>query len=168
MLPVPRAAAEHGLSYRALTEDDLPFVESLYLSTRADEIAATGWPADIQREFLRNQFRLQHDHYQQSYSDLEWLVIERDREPIGRLYLNESAERLHVVDIALLPSEQRRGIGTAILTDLLQDARASSKQVSIFVEMNNPALGLYRRLGFEAQEEHGLYIFMVTTAGSLS
>ena len=160
MAPIPRAAAAKGLSYRPLTEADVPFVEAVYVSTRTDEVAATGWPADMQLQFLRDQFRLQHSHYQQQYGDADWLIIERDGSAVGRLYLDESPDQLHIIDIALLPDQRGGGFGTAILSDLLEDARNASKKVSIFVEKNNPALTLYHRLGFESKEDHGPYQFM--------
>jgi ribosomal protein S18 acetylase RimI-like enzyme len=165
---VPKAAAARGLSYRAMTDDDLPFAQAVYISTRLDEVAATGWPAEMQHRFLQDQFRLQHAHYRQHYPSAEWLIIERDDVAIGRLYVDETATQVHVIDIALLADQQRSGFGTAILSDLLQDARGSSKGVVVYVEKNNPALALYHRLGFEWVEDHGPYQFMIKHPGPIS
>ena len=45
MPPPLSAAVAFGISYRPMIEDDLPFVADLYASTRAEEVAATGWPS---------------------------------------------------------------------------------------------------------------------------
>lgn len=168
MPTIPKAAAAKGLSYRPMTEADRPFLEAVYVSTRLEEVAATGWPAEMQLQFLHDQFRLQHSHYQQHYRDAEWLIIERDNVAIGRLYVDETPEQLHVIDIALLPDQQRFGLGTAILSDLLDDARGGSKRVAVYVEKNNPALALYQRLGFRWVEDQGPYQFMTWTATPVS
>ena len=43
---------------------------------------------------------------------------------------------------------------------ILTQAEAIGKRVTIHVEMFNPALKLYERLGFEKKGEHGVYHFM--------
>jgi len=43
----------------------LPFLAQLYASTRADELAVTGWTEAVKAAFLEQQFRAQHAHYQQ-------------------------------------------------------------------------------------------------------
>jgi len=153
-------AARLGVGYRAATDDDLPFLALVYALTRVDEVAATGWPPEVQRDFLLQQFHAQHQHYRQHYLDAEWLVIERGDKPIGRLYLEEWADQLRLIDIALLPDARGGGVGSAILTDLMEQASAAGKPLTIHVEKNNPAMGLYLRLGFVATDEHGVYDLM--------
>jgi GNAT superfamily N-acetyltransferase len=140
-----------------MTEGDLPFMAALYAATREQEVAASGWPEDMQRQFLAQQFGAQHHHYITYYPDAEWLVVERSGAAIGRLYVEEWRREFRIVDIALVPAEQRRGIGAAILRDTLDWATGHGKAVSIHVEKNNPAMHLYRRLGFETVEDKGVY-----------
>jgi hypothetical protein len=45
-----------GLRCRPMTDADLPFLFGLYASTRAEEVAATGWLLEAQLQFLRGQF----------------------------------------------------------------------------------------------------------------
>jgi predicted GNAT family acetyltransferase len=52
------------------------------------------------------------------------------------------------------------GIGTTILQGVLDEAIAAHKPVRIHVERFNPALTLYRRLGFVQIGEHGVYHMM--------
>jgi ribosomal protein S18 acetylase RimI-like enzyme len=158
MPPPLRAAGALGISYRPFADEDLPFVAELYASTRREEVAVTGWPPAAQEAFLRQQHEAQHSHYAQHYADAEWLIVERGGEAVGRLYLLETADGLHIVDISLVPQSRGQGIGGAILRDIL--ALAGERSVSIHVEKVNPARRLYARLGFEVVADRGLYDLM--------
>jgi predicted GNAT family acetyltransferase len=46
------------------------------------------------------------------------------------------------------------------MRDLLDEAAACGRPVTIFVEKNNPAMRLYHRLGFAQVADHGVYDFM--------
>jgi ribosomal protein S18 acetylase RimI-like enzyme len=155
-----RAAAPLGIAYRPMSDDDLPFVEALYASTRAEEAATTGWPPAEQRAFLAQQHQAQHRHYRSHYADAEWLIVERDGEAIGRLYLGEWPGEVRVIDISLLPSARGQGVGGAIMADIIDAAGRAGRKVSIHVEWTNPARRLYQRLGFVTVEDAGLYLRM--------
>jgi GNAT superfamily N-acetyltransferase len=164
-MPVAKRAGRLGVRYRPATDDDLPFLAAVYASTRLEEIAAAGWPPEVQSAFLAHQFDAQHRHYRQHYPDAEWLVIERDGEGVGRLYLEEWKDQLRLIDIALLPDARGAGLGSAILADLMAQAKAAGKPLTIYVEKSNPAMLLYLRLGFVAIDEHGVYDLMEWRAG---
>ena len=151
------AAAALGVSLRSMTEEDLPFAADLYASTRAEEVAQTGWPPAQQHAFLMQQHEAQHHHYRSHYDGAEWMIVERDGERIGRLYLVEWPKELRVIDIALTAEARGAGIGGAILADVMARATAAGKPVSAHVERNNPALRLYARLGFTLAEDKGVY-----------
>jgi GNAT superfamily N-acetyltransferase len=160
MPPPLRAAARFDIAYRPFTEADLPLIERLYVSTREAEVAQTGWPEDAQRAFLSQQFRAQHSHYQTHYYDMEWLIVERAGQPIGRLYLFEASDEFEIVDITIGPEARGEGIGGAIIEDVFDLARPTGKRVSIHVEKNNPARRLYLRMGFVMIEDRGVYDLM--------
>ena len=157
MPPPLRAAAALGVSDRPIADSDLPFLAEVYASTRTEELAATGWSEEMLQGFLAHQFGAQHAHYQRHYPDAEWLVIERNGEAAGRLYLEEWPSQIRLIDVALLPAFRGEGAGSAILADLLEWAAGKSKPVTIHVERNNPARSLYDRLGFVFREEAGVY-----------
>jgi ribosomal protein S18 acetylase RimI-like enzyme len=157
---LPAALLSQGLALRPETEADIPFLLRLYASTREEELAPVPWSAEQKLLFLASQFQAQRQHYRTYFADCAFAVIERCGEPIGRLYLQARRTQLHIVDIALLPDWRRRGIGTAILEALQAAARAARKGVGIMVEKFNPALRLYRRLGFTAIADHEVYLEM--------
>jgi ribosomal protein S18 acetylase RimI-like enzyme len=167
-LILPEALLSQGITLRAETDADLPFLLQVYASTRADELAIVPWPEDQKRVFLIQQFGAQRTHYRAHFPQTAFLVIERHGEPIGRLYLDDRRTRLHIVDIALLPQSRDGGIGTAMLVAIQDQARAQGKGVGIFVERINPAKSLYDRLGFRVIREEEIYLEMDWTPDGVS
>jgi ribosomal protein S18 acetylase RimI-like enzyme len=153
-------ATAAGLSFRRITNADLPFLYRVYASTRAEELAPVPWSDAQKTAFLTQQFNAQHTDYQRNYPDADWLVIARHGEGIGRLYVRRIAPEHNVIDIALLPEHRRLGLGAAVMRDLQDEAAAAGKPLSIHVEKFNPALRLYRRLGFQTVEDQGVYDLM--------
>ena len=152
-----RRAGALGLSFRPIADADLPFLTRVYASTRAEELAPVPWTEEQKAAFLLMQFQAQHTHYQTHYTGADWLVVQLAAEPVGRLYLARWTREHRVVDIALLPEFRGRGFGTALLRDLMDETGAAGKVLTVHVEKNNPAMGLYRRLGFVAISEQGVY-----------
>jgi ribosomal protein S18 acetylase RimI-like enzyme len=149
------------VTLRPIREDDRDFLRRLYASTREEELAqVTDWSAEQKAAFLTQQFEAQHHHYQTHYSGASFDLVLDGGEPIGRLYVSRWEREVRVVDVALLPAARGRGIGTALLRDLLAEGARTGKPVSIHVERFNRALGLYRRLGFRDVEENGPYLLM--------
>ena len=152
--------ADSSLRLRPITPEDDPFLAGLYASTRAEELAVTGWSAEETAAFCRQQFDAQSVHYTENYPGASLQVIERDGEPIGRLYVARWAREIRIMDIALLPQHRGSGIGTQLLRELQDEARSAEKSLTIHVERFNPALRLYERLGFQMTEDKGVYLLM--------
>ena len=157
---LPAALLSQGFALRPETDADIPFLLRVYASTREEELAPVPWSAEQKQVFLASQFQAQRQHYRKYFADCAFDVIEQHGEPAGRLYLQVRRTQLHIIDIALLPDWRRRGIGTAILQALQATGRAGGKGVGIMVEKFNPALRLYRRLGFNAIADHEVYLEM--------
>lgn len=158
---LPAALLSQGYALRPETDDDTPFLMRLYASTREDELAPVPWTDEQKSAFLASQFALQRHHYRTHIAHCRFDVLERNGEPVGRLYLEDRPTRLHIVDIALMPEIRGKGLGAAILEALKADGRASNRGVGIMVEVFNPALRLYRRLGFVEVENHdGIHLEM--------
>lgn len=155
----PRARSA-GLVLRPATADDLDFLETLYASTRLEELAPLPWSDEDKHAFLAQQFAAQHEHYLGHYANAERLVVERSGEPVGRLYVDRWADQHRIVDIAFLTAARGQGYGTALLGDVVNEAADEDKPVTIHVEHMNPALSWYRRLGFEPIEDQGVYLLL--------
>jgi ribosomal protein S18 acetylase RimI-like enzyme len=155
------AATPADVTLRPIREEDRDFLRSLYASTRAEELAqVTDWSAEQKEAFLTQQFEAQHHHYQTYYAGASFDIVVGDGEPIGRLYVSRWEREIRVVDVALVPAARGRGVGGALLRELLTEGERTGRRVSIHVERFNPALRLYRRLGFREVEENGPYVLM--------
>ena len=149
-----------GVELRPRRDDDRDFLARLYAGTRADEMALLDWSSEEKEAFLAMQFEAQTHHYDEHYSDAEFLMIEREGRPVGRLYLHRRDDEIRIVDIALLPEERRGGIGGRLLQQVLDEAAETGQMVRIHVEQNNPAMSLYNRLGFRKIDDLGVYHLM--------
>jgi GNAT superfamily N-acetyltransferase len=161
--PVPfgwKRSARAGLTFRPIADDDMGFLALVYASTRKQEFAATSMTDMQKAALLLLEFRAQHAHFRKHYPQADLLVVMGGGEHIGRLYIERWPTRHGIIDIALLPQYRRHGAGEVILRDLMDEAAACGKDVSILVEKFNPAMRLYQRLGFVAAEDKGVYDLM--------
>ena len=149
-----------GLIFRSIADADLPFLQTLYASTRQEEMAQTAWNSEQITDFLALQFRAQHAHYQKHYPKARFDLILMGKQAIGRLYLDNWPDEYRLIDLAFLPEYRNRGFGTQLLREILAQATRQNKAVRLHVEHFNPALKLYQRLGFRQLEDKGVYSFM--------
>ena len=151
------------ITLRPASPADRAFLLQVYAESRAAELAATDWTLEQMESFCRTQFDAQDTYYRQHYPDCEFLVVERNGEPIGRLYRDRRRDEIRVVDIALLARERGRGVGGKLMQNVLDEAAASGLKVRIHVEKTNPARHLYDRLGFQVEEEGEVYDLLAWT-----
>lgn len=161
--PVPfgwARSARAGLTFRRIADDDQQFLARVYASTRKQDLAATPMTDMQKAALLLLQFRAQHAHFQQHYPQADRLVVMGGGNDIGRLYIERWPARHGIIDITLLPEYRGKGAGEVLLRDLMDEAAAAGKALSILVEKHNPAMRLCRRLGFAAEEDKGAYDLM--------
>ncbi|WP_307290138.1 GNAT family N-acetyltransferase [Bacillus sp. SORGH_AS_0510] len=92
--------------------------------------------------------------------DTAFIAMDTDNRPIGAVWVrlfDESNKTYGYVDektpllgMALLPAFRGKGIGKALLGEMLKVAKESGfGAVSLSVDPNNPALHLYQKFGFK-------------------
>lgn len=143
-----------------IEEIDEPFLLKLYASTRASEMALVDWSEEQKHQFLRMQFNAQQSHYFENYQEARFDVVKWKNTSIGRLYVEEWVNEVRIIDISLLPDYCNQGIGSYFLKKIIKHASNIKKGVSIHVEKSNPAMRLYKRLGFQKIDEQGIYDLM--------
>ncbi len=118
------------------------------------------WPADCseqaEREWLVGfaDWTLQTIDQADPNNRLD-VILDEDGQVIGRLRVLrdgetpiETATRIELAGVQLLPAAQRHGIGTAIVRELQREAADARCALDIGVEKDNPgARRLYERLG---------------------
>jgi ribosomal protein S18 acetylase RimI-like enzyme len=153
-----------SIRYRPATDADVPFMRDLYATTRDQEMNAVPWTDEEKRRFLDEQFTAQKNHYDEYYTNAEFLIIEQDGRDVGRFYFDRGDNDWCLIDIALLPELRGSGIGTMLIRELMDQAAAAGKPVSLYVEYFNPAKHLYDRLGFKPLSTNGVYYEMIWRA----
>ncbi len=156
---------DNGITFKTLSssgfsDEDKSFLAQLYASTRWDEVLQAPWTDEQRIEFLNTQFEAQYQHYLSHYPKSDYLIIEKNQQPIGRLYLDHDDVSICLIDIALLPEFKYEGLGTQLLKGVLGEAQDAQKKVVIHVEKFNPAYQWYIKHGFKQVEDKGVYQYM--------
>ena len=149
-----------SIKLRPVAPDDYDFLVGVYGSTRAEELALVPWTDEQRNLFVRSQFDAQQDHYLKTYPGASHDIILADGRPVGRLYVARLEQEIRIIDITLLPAERNAGIGSYLITQLLDDAKRAGKITRIYVEEFNPSLRLFQRLGFLPSEQHGIHLLL--------
>ena len=97
--------------------------------------------------------------------DFGFVADSENNQPLGAIWLRLHAGKKkgygYVDDftpelgMAVFPEHRGRGIGTSLLTRLVETAGASYEQISLSVARENPARRLYQRFGFEIVADDG-------------
>jgi ribosomal protein S18 acetylase RimI-like enzyme len=124
-------------------------------------MAQVPWPDEQKRAFLRGQFDAQRTDYSVRFPDAEHSIVVVDDEPIGRLWVDRRVEEIRLLDIAILPSGQNVGVGTALIEKLQRHATAAVLPLRHSVHATNRgALRFYQRLGFVVVEDFETHLLM--------
>jgi GNAT superfamily N-acetyltransferase len=136
------------ISRRPLTIDDEPFIKRLIEEVVADELGARQWPDAVRAPLLEIQYRARRAGYRDAFPGATEEIVQRDGEAAGWLVTARDAESIRVVDIALLPQERGKGLGTACIRDLQAEAEHTGRPLRLSVVRFSAAARLYQQLGF--------------------
>jgi ribosomal protein S18 acetylase RimI-like enzyme len=143
-----------SLALRPERPEDESFLYAVYASTREEELTLTNWDAPMRRAFLDHQFNAMRQGYRSMFPDGEFLIVEIDGRPVGRLVVHRAAAEIRVVDLALLPAHQNQGIGTFLMRQICDQA---DRPVRLSVLKHNRAFLWYERMGFAKAGDLGVY-----------
>jgi len=112
------------------------------------------WDEDVQRERSNGAF---------DRGPIQ--IVEKDDGPVGYLSVRREPDHDFLSGVALLASAQRRGLGTAVVLSVVEDARCRGVPLGLSVYLANPARRLYERLGFRLLRIEPPRVFMEWQAG---
>ena len=115
----------------ALPQDEI-FLYELYAAIRAPEFALAPITETQRVELIRMQFRAQMSAYSQMYPNSCYHVVLLDSKPVGRFWVAPGDAEFHLVDIAIHPSLQSKGIGTVLIQRLQQEATRARLPIRCF------------------------------------
>jgi ribosomal protein S18 acetylase RimI-like enzyme len=134
---------------------DMDFARALYFETMRGMIEPPfGWDQRRQEESLAGWFDLQQAG-----------IIIADGRDVGWMQTRASEDELLLGSLYVIPEMQRRGIGTHVLRELIDQSKRSSRPLTLAVMKNNPAIPLYERLGFRLTREDQYKFYMRVSPG---
>lgn len=146
---------------RLAEPSDEPFLLELYSSTHGQQFAVVPLAPAHREALVRMQFEAQRAGYRQQFPGSQEFIIVAGDERTGRVWLAEGEAENRILDLAIVPQHQGRGIGRAVLEGVIEKAAGANKPLRLMVHrMNERAVALYRRLGFEVCGEDEVYLEM--------
>ncbi len=149
-----------SVTLRAATPLDRDFLLAVFASTRTEELAALAWGPEQVQVFLLMQFNIQQQNYAAAHPAASNSIILLAGQSVGRMLVDRGDAAIVLVDIAMLPEYRNRGIGSALIRDLMDEAAKAQKPLYLSVYVTNPARQLYERLGFSKIHEESQYVRM--------
>ena len=135
----------HGL--RRATAADRDFVHDLLLTTSKEYVERTwGWSDEI-RQLVDEDFERWFN------PPASGQIVQADGRDVGYLKVADHEDGVLLDMVLLDPAYQGHGIGTALITEVLQEAHARGEAVVLQVLKVNPSKRLYERLGFVVTAE---------------
>ena len=122
---------------RPATEADVPFLLALREQTMTRHQSASGLQPSSEEREQRVRYRYECAH-----------IIEHEGRAAGLFKVARDGLDWQLVQIQLAPELQGRGVGEALIRQLIAEARDAGASLSLNVLHANPARRLYERLGF--------------------
>ena len=134
------------VALRPATPADSEFCFQLHKAAMGGYITALwGWDEQRQRSF--------HDR---SFNPGRWQIITADGADAGMIDVEHGPTGIYLGRIEIHPSHQGRGIGTGLITGLIDEARRCGQDLTLDVLIvNERAQALYQRLGLAEVARHG-------------
>lgn len=153
---VAKVPPASGFTLRAARPEDFAFAWTLYRGLMQELSQELGlWHETAQRAMIRS-----------AVNGGEVSIILAEDRPVGWLQLQDAEDAIYIHQLYIDADYQSRGIGTELLSEIVDRARRQSKPVHLWVMRNNErARQLYERLGFLAVDEDRVKFHLVREAG---
>ena len=134
------------IALRPATATDSEFCFQLHKAAMAEYVTAI-WGWDEQR---------QRDHHARGFDPEHWQIITADGTDAGILIVDYRATEIYLARIEIHPDYQGHGIGTRLISALIDEAAQRGQDLVLDVlTVNNRAQALYQRLGMKEVARHG-------------
>ncbi len=146
-----------GVALRPAVPADREFCFQLHRAAMGEYITAVwGWDEQFQR-----------DHERGAFAPGRWQIITAGGVDVGMIHVDYRPGESHLSRIEILPGYQGRGIGTALISTLIDEAQQRGQALVLEVlTVNRRAHALYLRLGLKEVARRGdLKIIMRSGCG---
>lgn len=142
-----------NLSVRKCAEEDLVFVHNLSFANMKGYVDRHwgGWKDDL---------------FWADIDEKNITIIEQSGKPVGFFDVVIEGDVMRLRNIQMTPHSQGKGIGKYMMAMVLQRAKnLKMTKIMLRVFVDNPAVGFYKRLGFNVAQEDGSSLVMERIAG---
>jgi ribosomal protein S18 acetylase RimI-like enzyme len=138
-----------NIAFRPASAQDFDYCAKVYFAAMAATIATLGIDIDKHAASFRERWVAG-----------EVRIIVGAGADIGWLQAAPEGDALFLKQLFVDTPLRRRGIGTAVVRRLMDEARRAGRSMTLGVVKTNPALRLYERLGFRTthQDERKFYM----------
>jgi len=138
--------AKSGIALRPATPADAEFCYQLHKAAMGEYITAVwGWDEQVQRAF-----------HERAFNPHRWQIITAGSADVGMLDVDHRPGEIYLSRIEIHPGHQGHGIGTWIISALVEEAERTGQDLVLDVlTVNRRAKALYRRLGLTEVARHG-------------
>ena len=139
-----------SVTLRPARPTDLPYCRGLYYEAMRPTIERLfGWDEARQDSTFERQWAIE-----------EVVILVEDGRDIGWIQAAEAEGAIFLKHLYVDTARQTLGIGTRVLSGLIDRAHVRGLPVTLGVVKGNPALRLYQRLGFRitGEDVHKVYL----------
>jgi len=135
-----------AVALRPATPADSEFCFQLHKAAMGDYVAAIwGWDEQVQRDF-----------HARAFNPGRWQIIAAGGADIGMLDVEYRPAEIYLARIEIHPDQQGGGIGTRLISALIDEAGQKGQDLVLDVlTVNRRAQALYQRLGLAEVARHG-------------
>jgi GNAT superfamily N-acetyltransferase len=153
-----------NVSLRPALPGDAAFLEELTLAVRETEPGFRDLNPAERTQLLKQQHALQQMSYRADFPEAFFMLILVDGKPAGRFTVAHRTDEIRIVDLAVHPAWQSKGIGSGLLKNVQAEAARTKAPVRLCAVAGSPAAGFYERLGFTVCGVSDMHLLMEWTA----
>lgn len=124
------------------------FLKKIFFESRFDLMAIPD--LKLRSLIMQQQYQLEESQLSCCFPNFEKNLIKVDEEFVGRIYLNRSTNEYRILELGILESYRRSGLGRAVITLVKERAMEENKAVTLQVAwFNQGAKCFYDEMGFK-------------------
>lgn len=138
-----------NVTRRPESPQDDAFLRRLISETVTQELGAAAWPQPMRDHLVGLQEKVRRQTIRSTYPDAESQIIVVDGVEAGWVVVASLPGEMRLVEIMVLAEYRGKGVGSAVIREIMAVADHGGKKVRLGVNAMNPgAIRLYERLGF--------------------
>jgi len=141
------------LTFRAAREDEFGYCWAMYAAESAEMLHSLNLDKAADKS-------AQAEHFRKRWQSSETRIIYLGPGDVGWLQSRPEDGTLFLAQNFINPDFQNQGLGTAVINHLLGEAAAAGQAMTLGVIRVNPAMRLYKRLGFYVTHEDEAKAYM--------